>query len=61
MSSELFLSGRITVSQLKPKAAEVYRNALMDLGLTSAKAFHSGVDEHLEIIVKHYDSFGEAK
>jgi hypothetical protein len=57
-SSELFLNGRITVSQFQSKAADVYRNALMDLGMTSEKAFHSGISEHLEVIVKHYDSFG---
>jgi len=30
----------------------------MDLGMTSEKAFHSGIKEHLEVVVKHYDSFG---
>jgi len=33
----------------------------MDLGMTSEKAFHSGIKEHLEVVVKHYDSFGQQK
>ena len=33
----------------------------MDLGMTSEKAFHSGIKEHIEVIVKHYDSFGQPK
>jgi hypothetical protein len=31
----------------------------MDLGMTSEKAFHSDIAEHLEISVKNYDSFGQ--
>lgn len=46
------------MSQFQLKAAEIYKNALMDLGMTSEKAFHSGIAEHLEVNVKHYDSFG---
>lgn len=61
LSSELFLGGRITVAQLQSKAAEIYKNALMDLGMTSEKAFHSGIAEHLEVNVRHYDSFGQSK
>ncbi len=29
--------------------------------MTSEKAFHSGIAEHLEVNVKHYDSFGQSK
>jgi len=39
---------------------QVFKDSLLDLGMTSEKAFPGGLTKHITVDVRHYDSFGES-
>jgi len=57
---KLYMSGKVTIEELqRVKAPELLREGLQQGALVSKHALPEGLEKHLVVEVRHYNSFGE--